>query len=472
MARSSPLPTQRRQDAEALQIIGAVTTASVTTGATSGTAGAGTSATSLAKPTAAANWTSSNLVGKWLKVTGGGGYDATRPTLRPILSNTTTAAVVNEVVGMDSTTTFELVDLQPMAAGFDGMQFTDVDQAMEIYGIEFGTDITDSLIELVDCRRVLISGCAFAANTASPSVSAEAVQRLTIEHCRLTAGADISIDKCPHVTLTGLVCSEAGTVTVANAHHVRVEKMTSTDAASNALRIERCFAAEVELTADDGGATALYAEDVGVFEAIGTLITGSGNTGYGMEIANSGRYYLVGCDIAGGTGDLYFQGKGYTWATLSNPAYGGVEGVAGSAVVNPSGTKMLAKGNRLFEDSIDVSGRALFYGYINQSAPLAAITLTGTDTFDLEAGDPTYGAGRGMAEIICNSASAKAVLPSGAAIAGVVVGIVNRGSNTLTVEPPAGGTINGGASSTIAAGASKTFVSLNGAGGKDWWVLT
>lgn len=467
MARTVPLPTQRRSDASPVQVIGATSLATLATGSNSGTAGGSTSATSLAKPTAAANWTSNDLVGKWLKVTGGGGYDAARPTLRPILSNTTTTAAVNEVVGMDSTTTFELVDLQPMAAGFEGIAYSDVDDALEVYGVEFGADITDNLVELLDCRRVKLSGCAFAGNTASPSVYAEAVQRLTIEHCRLTNGADITVDKCPHVALTGIVSSGGGTVSVSNAHHVRIEKMSSTSGASNALRLERCYAAEVELAASSGGATALYLEDIGVFEAIGTGLTGTGNTGYGVEVANGGRYYMVGATLTGGTGDLLFQGGAYTWATLSDPAYGGVQGAAASAVVNLSGAKMLTKGNVLFEGSVDISGRLLKYGYDNNSANLVAVTLTGSTSYDMEANGV-----RGRLECICNSASAEVVLPSNAAIAGVDVAIVNRGSATLTVKPPSGGTLNGGASTTIVAGASKTFVSLNGNGGKDYWVLT
>ena len=52
-----------------------------TTGVASGTAGASTTPTSLDKPTAAANWTSSDLLGSFVRIVGGAGAGEVRPVL-------------------------------------------------------------------------------------------------------------------------------------------------------------------------------------------------------------------------------------------------------------------------------------------------------------------------------------------------------------------------------------------------------
>jgi hypothetical protein len=96
-----------------LDFHGATALATITSGSNAGTAGSGTSTTSMNKPTAASNWTSADLRGKFLLITSGGGAsgDASFPTIRPIKSNTTTSLTVSSVVGMDSTTIFQIVDM-------------------------------------------------------------------------------------------------------------------------------------------------------------------------------------------------------------------------------------------------------------------------------------------------------------------------------------------------------------------------
>lgn len=460
------LQTQRQVTSSARQVIGTTSVATLATGSSSGTAGAATSATSLAKPTGAVNWTSNDLVGKFLKVTGGGGYSADAPTLRPILSNTTSAAAVNEVVGMDSTTTFQVVELEPMFAGDDGITLHDLQTPIEFYGLSFGSELTSNLAELVDCARVKFSGCSFDANTSGPSVSALRVARLVIEHCRFTASSDADITDCAGVELTGVVNSAGGAISVTNALTCAVTALSAASAPSSVLRLTRVHSASLAGVCSSGGATPIYLENVDNCVAI---VTGTGNTNYGVEINGAGDYVLTGSTVTGGTGDVLFHGAAVTWATLSGSDYGGTEGPGARGTANASGsTKSIRYGNLLFNGSVDVSGRLLLYGYLNQSANLSPVTLTGTDSYNMGAQGVL-----GFLECICNSATAEVLLPSGAAIPGVVVGVLNRGgSQTLTVKPPAGGTINGGASTTIASNASKTFVSLAGNGGKDFWVLS
>jgi hypothetical protein len=96
-----------------LQLIGSWATPTLTSGATSGTAGAGSAGSAVNKPTAADPWTASNLIGKRLIVTGGGGFtgdDALTEVVRTIKANTTTQITLDQSIpGLDATTTFEIV---------------------------------------------------------------------------------------------------------------------------------------------------------------------------------------------------------------------------------------------------------------------------------------------------------------------------------------------------------------------------
>lgn len=454
-----------------LRIIGGRTLATVATGVNTGTAGGSTTTTSLQKPAAASNWTANDLIGKWLYVSGGGGYSSV-PVLRPILANTTTTLTVNAVTGMDSTTTFDIVDLTTYIGGITGdtvaIRAQNVDATVELIGLNFSNAASlSSLVEITGCKNVVLSGCQLSIDATVNSVKGSKNDYVKLQHCNLTANADVDISLTNDVDIHGVRCSGSGAIVIADSRSCNVTKLTSTGATGNVLRLLRIKSATGEVDASTSGATPIYLENIDDFTAVGTLLTGATNTGYGIEIQRAGRYTLTGSNITGASGDVYFVNHLVTWANLSSPSYGIVEEHAANAVANSSYTKAIKYGNYLYDGSIDVSGRLLLYGYFNQSANLSVPTLTGTTSYDME----TNGV-RGVLECICNSASAEVVLPSNCAIAGVIIGIVNRGSATLTVKPPVGGTINGGASTTILTNTSKTFVSLNGAGGKDFWILT
>jgi hypothetical protein len=65
--------------------------------------------------------------------------------------------------------------------------------------------------------------------------------------------------------------------------------------------------------------------------------------------------------------------------------------------------------------------------------------------------------------VVGTTASGTGVRLYGQTGAGARVTIINDGANTLTVYPPSGGTVNGGASDTIASGAGKTYLSTSAA---------
>lgn len=469
-----------------LNFQGATSLATLTTGVNNGTAGSGSNSTTLVKPTGSPDWTASNLVGKWLKVTGGGGYvDARHPVFRPIKANTTTNATVDAISGMDATTTFQIVDLATTITARTGDTSTcfrvGVNTApIRFTGLKLTTSATNYGWHVQGAERVIFDGCELNMDATVATLYAFGCRHVSFQNCIIKNSANAQFLSGPQVSISNVWSSGAGMIEIQDILRASVSKLDANGNATTTLKLKQVQTAAVEAKADSCTATPFVFESVAFLEATGSnKLTGASNTGgatYGIQIDKSGRYTLTGSNVTGAAGDVLFMNRAVTWTNLNSAGYGIVEEHASSAMANASYTKAIKYGNYLYDGSIDVSGRLLLYGYFNTAANLTPATLTGTDSLDMETGlingvTGVGGAPRGTAEIVCNSASAKAILPSGAAIAGVPVIIINRGSQTLTVEPPSGGTINGGASTTIASGAGKLFVSLNGASGKDFWVV-
>lgn len=462
-----------------LRVVGTMALAPVASGAAQGIAGAGTSSTSLAKPTGAANWTAGTMFGYLVEVIGGGGASTDgRPVFGVIVGNTTTTATLSQAIpGLDASTIFRIV---VPASAFDWaspavatcLRVAGSVVPVEIYGVGFNSAHTlDSLVSLSGCPRVTMAGCFFNLNTAGPSAFIEDCSRVEVKNCLFGSGADLSIRDCRVATVSGCVSGGGGPVEVVDCLRASVTKHFAVSAPSRVLSMVRVLTAEAEVNATGGGATPVYLESVSDFTAVGTLLTGTGNTGWGVEMARAGRYTLTGCTITGGSGDAKFMGQTVSWALLSSPSYGIAEEYAGSAIANAAYSMSIKYGNYNFVGDVKVGGRLQTFGYFNMAANAAAVpTLTGTQVLDCSDGtiDGSPGgfeAPRAFLEVICNSATARVKPPSGAAIAGCMWACYNRGSATLTLSAPTGGSVTGG---SIPAGSGKIFFSLNGNGGKDW----
>lgn len=103
-----------------VDIVGDFVNSTLTTGLNTGTAGSGTTTTAVKKPTGAADWTVDNLRGKIFLPTGGGGFYADTqsniiqnggPCMRIIKSNTVDTITIDALNGVNSTTTFRIVDV-------------------------------------------------------------------------------------------------------------------------------------------------------------------------------------------------------------------------------------------------------------------------------------------------------------------------------------------------------------------------
>jgi len=455
-----------------LRIIGTTALATVT-GYNAGTANTGTSATSLAKPAAGTDWTSNALIGKWLKITSGGGAstDGT-PVLRPILSNTTTTLAVNTITGMDNTSVFQIVDLASQADRISSGDLIAIRAAscfgkVEIWGMDFSaTHSLDGLIELSDCQDVKISACNLAFNTTNPAVNIDRCNKVVFDHCKLTASSDVAIDDCTYVTSTGCVNIAGGTITITNCTSVDITKLSATSSPSRVLGLIGIDHATAEVAASSGGATPVYLESCRRFTAVGGCLTGTGNTGYGVEIAKSGEYTLTGSSITGGTSDVLYDGThACTWVLHFGSAYGRVANAISNAVAQVAVTKTIVYGNYLWDGSGDHSSRELYYGIFNpaQTTGITAAGTTVADAYALSGGEfyrvDTVAAGTGVK------------LHNVAALPGVRVMIHNNGANALTVYPNNSGTIDGGASISVATGVVKWLV-VTDASYKVWKSIT
>lgn len=440
------------------------------TAGASGSAGPGTSSTTIVKPAGLANWTPGALVGKLLILTSG----PRSGTIRPVKSNTTTTITVDAVAGMTTGDGFKvcipssmLSPLSPDDATCIRVSGNMCKVVLRTLGFSSSSSL-DRCVESFGNAAFEAHGLVLDQDTALPSFDSHGDLAVTLADSVLKTAGDVQIQGALAVTLYDLYCNSAGSIVVQDCLRLVGTSIESTGASSSVVRCLRINSVQLELNAHDGTATPLYLESIGFFEAIGAnRLSGGSNSGgstYGIEIALSGRYVLTGSTISGAAGDVLFMGRAVTWANLSSATYGIAEEHAGSAIANSAYTKSLKYGSVLFMDNVDVSGRLLLYGYLNQSANLSPLTAAGSNAstaLDLEANGV-----RGFAEFGTVASGTGCRLPSNAAIAGVLVGVYNGGANALTVYPPTGGTIDGGASVSVAPGKCRTFFSLNGSSGK------
>jgi len=455
-----------------LRIVGTFANVTPTTGVATGTAGAGTSATSMVKPTLAANWTASDLVGKFLYVTGGGGAGSTYfPTVRPILANTTTTLTVDSISGLDSTSVFSIVTpstlLREIADEATCLRICFNSCPVFVVGFDFAPVAqAEYLARSYSNGPVTLEGCYFDQPTDIASVSSTNDSEFYVKNYKMAAAADMKVERCAkYASVTNSYMTGQGEVYFEDCATVNAY-LRSTASASTVLRMEKILTGTAEVVASTGGGGAttptVYLEGISNFEATGTnKLTGTGNAGYGLQIEGHGRYNLTGSTITGTGGDVLFFDNLVTWTNLGGLTYGIATEHSGSAFANSTYGKALHYGNHLHYGAQDYSARCLHYGHINESANLAVVSLTDATPYDMGDHDLC-----GTIHIYSTHAGAIVVLNDACAIAGVKLTIANTGTHQATAQAPAGGSIVG--SAVVAAGSAATFVSLSTNDGKDF----
>lgn len=460
------LEVTNRNSGQPLRIIGTTSLQTISAGSNSGAAGVGTTTTSLVKPTGASNWTSSDLVGLWLEITGGPGYIADGDNLRPIVANSTTAITVAAVSNMAAGTTFRIAAVDQTVDWIDasspiGILLTNCRSSIELYALNFkDTNVLTSLISAENCSDLYIHGCEFGQNLSSPAVEITDCDRVRIDHCFMWGGADADITGTSRLTVTNPYLLGAGVLGIEDCFVVRVVDGISLSSVSTSLSLVNCMIADVGFKADSAGDTPVYLEGVQRFQVSGNGLTGT-NAGadYGVEVATSGRYNFAGATIAG-AGEILFIGNPETWSILSGTDYGIATEHATAAFANANYNKSHHYGNELHFGEQQFSARALFYGVVNPSQ-ITGVTATGTAT-----GDAYVIPQQQFVRVDTTPANSgvRIYSPAVAAVPGPEIFIINKGANTLKVYPPTGGQIDGGGADvaySLSAGAKKRFVCIS-----------
>jgi hypothetical protein len=454
-----------------IAIDGGTALATLTTGVNAGTAGFGTNSTTLVKPGAAANWTVNNLRGKFVKITSGAAAGTeSHPVLRPILSNTTTNLTIHPITGLNDTSVFEIVEPNATITedpdallGSDTYcaLISDNDIQITLRSLKFSGASLQHLVYSQDNREIILEGCVFDVATLSDSVLSKFDGRISIKNCVFTSTSNAEIQDSGKEVLISGVHLNNGRIRLDRCQSGNIQ-IDAINCVGNAFYASQMNYVRADINANSCTATPVYMENVSFFEPIGTYkLSGSSNTGvstYGVEINKAGRYNLIGCTLAGAAGDILLDNVPIAWATLTDPSYGVAQSYGTTLVALAGQNQAIVNGAYSFTGQVAIGGRLLSYGFHNMSQ-ITGLTATGTDA------STALVLGQQAFERIDTVAAGTGVrLTAGAILPGVLVVVSNNGANTLTVYPPAGGTIDGLASVTINTQKTRTFISSSNDG--------
>lgn len=374
------------QGSGTLDVKGTLAAASPTTGAQSGTAGSGTSSTAIKKPTAAANWTVGELRGKTVRITGGGGYYADTqalvasnlgPCLRRIKDNTIDTLSIDALTGLDSTTTFEIMDAATIVTACGDLYQDTLSYCAGVISNANRTLLRD--IKAADVSALFgvlaqVNKFLEMYNLDVPvslfcGIGAYDTDNLTLSDSWLHGGS------AAHADLYSGDRLSARRLVVDNAR-LQASYFTraalSSDAKSctgNALKVTSVDYAIVDLNANSCTATPLVARACAHLEpgSLGIVGTNAGTT-YGADIGNGGQYFLTGATLAGSSGNqLLIEGEDNiswtalsagTWARRGTFAYWGVGSTRWAGKVSGYQAETLEK-TADYTLSLDDCGRVL-----------------------------------------------------------------------------------------------------------------
>ncbi len=312
-----------------LQLIGTWATPTVTTGVTSGTAGTGSAGTAVNKPTAAANWTASNLIGRRLIVTGGAGFtgsDALTETVRTIKANTTTQITLDQAIaGLDNTTTFAIVTEGTIISGPAAIE---IDNASCLLGVNYcaceiilrrikldnaGSPADYALItagsRLVDLGGVNIVGDWFG----------HEVDRIALSSSTLAGEADLT--NCGLMDATAYLTA-AGAFTCDGFKEV-LARLVARSCTNTALRVFHTNYVGREIDASGCTATPFEGINVQYSEPLGSGLTGTNAAApFAAMVTGGGRHMFAGSTMTSATANqLDLDSYALSWTALLDRNY-------------------------------------------------------------------------------------------------------------------------------------------------------
>lgn len=274
----------------------------VVSGEDYGTAGAGTTPTALVKPTGADDWTAADLVGAIVRITAG----AANGSESLVVSNTTTTATIFPISGLDDTSEFEL--LTPAAS----VETLTLEKCYSKIHVE-GLVIDASVVSL--CADVQFENCEFLVADVSGSLRVNDCLNVSFVNCHFSDSASALLRDLQRATFTRCLIKD-GQLDVRRCQHVS-GTVYAADCTAAALNISECTLAEIGMTANDNDVTPLVLSSCALFRAGSGGIVGTGNSQYGVDISDGGRYDLTGATLTGTSGDFTIEGVAETWSQLA-----------------------------------------------------------------------------------------------------------------------------------------------------------
>lgn len=294
-----------------VKISGALTAATLASGPSSGTAGAGSSTTALKN--AAANWTASDLVGRIVHLTIGG-----ETVRRVILSNTTDTAVVRAATGLTSGVVYAIFDratfVDKDATTGDCLVIEDSTCSIVIEDLAFAGSGVDEGVRFERCSNALARGLVLDVD-AVKTLRAIDCYAATVEDCALSAGADIELRDCKVPTAQRLYADDGAVLIVGGRATVELD---ASACIANALKLVSCDYADIDLVANDCTATPLVCE--GVRSGVLTQATGANSgTARFAEFSKGCNLVVTGADGAGSNAnEMLLEGAGLSWSKLAS----------------------------------------------------------------------------------------------------------------------------------------------------------
>lgn len=461
-----------------LSVVGTYVNYSPSAGASTGTVGAGSSTTNIIKPTGAANWVTNELVGKLVVVSSGSGASTVPyvPVVRPVLANTTSTITVDVIPSLAADTQFRIVVpgttvLSGSVDKLNGSTYCasvlNCQAPISLRAVRLSGSSLDYLVYSRGNARMTIDGCVIDVNTNLNSVKSLVDSRFELTNCVVMSGSDVYVVDNSYASLKRLKLID-GSVRLERFLNGDVQ-MDSVSGSNNSLYATQGQYLQAEVNANSCTASPVYLEGIHYFDAVGTnKLSGGNNTGgstYGLEMHKAGRFNIIGCSVTGAAGDILLGSDVVAWSTIATLTYGAAMRYGSTFIADSGESKAIVYGNYTYNSNVDIYGRLLLGGYFNMATSLVSVAAAGSsasDATDLSSQAISF------AEVSPVGSGQGVKLPSNAAIGGHMAIVYNAGANTLTVYPPTGGAINGNSSITIASGTLKGFISLNGAGGKNY----
>ena len=457
------------QGSGTLKLAGTVSAATLTTGAQSGTAGAGTTTTVMAKPTAAANWTASNMRGKYLRIVSGGGAsgDSDLPTIRPILSNTTTTLTVNSIPGMDATTVFDIVNVATVISENAAAVLGTVTVCVGLINVGCGVKTFALAPSDADVLYGFLAyGCRdldVAASTLTPTgyygFSSINCTYTYLHDSYSTAPAEVQHGDRAEVYnyVVGNGVSNAGSLYCHSTQYVDAI-VTAEYCSGNAVYMRHCTKVSLTSATDTCTATPVRLENLH-YAVVAATGTNAGTT-YGMAISGGGQYVVTGSTVSG-TSDVFLEATAIAWSTIALGTYA----ERGSFIYwGTGGTRW--NGEVLALGGLTNGGIQKEYGYklVLDNGTADSALLTSVTAFAGGGQASAVQVGLQLTKVATVASAADSIKLRVVAVGGCVGYIHNLGANACNLYPPSSGAINAlGANNPISipAGSAAMWFSLN-----------